>query len=400
MATVQDKKGNPISGSTVTFTAPQSGASGTFTGGVTTKTATTNAIGEAQVSITANSTPGDFQVTASVTGVTTAANFNLTNKDSVSTGYNQPLFYTSSQRTIVSLNNNGHLLGYLPAPTNPGYKIPVFWSTPTSQPNSLQISAGDSSDNVNGFNDNDQIVGNGYYNYPNGEQAPTNPVYWSSPTAKPTKLAVPANTQYAIATSINNSGQIVGWALTSSSTLAPLYWASPTDVPQVLQTIASTRILPNFIGPNGNIIAGFPSSLDYGYSVAFWSSHTAQPIVLKGLTGSIIVSPLSVNAAGVIAGYCEDSKFETPVTWANVNASPQVLPLPNSPSLTGITLASSINTAGVIVGSYTNFQGGGDCTIWQNGQVKELAVLSNNFALGPAQLITDHGWILVGILWL
>jgi hypothetical protein len=391
VATVQDKKGNPVSGSTVTFTAPQSGQSGTFAGGATTETATTNAIGQAQVSITANSTPGDFNVTASVTGVTTPAIFSLTNISNI--GYNQPLFYTSSQRTIVSLNNNGHLIGYLPAPTNPGYKTPVFWSSPTSQPNSLQIFAGDSSDNVNGFNDNDQIVGNGYYLYPNGEQAPTNPVYWSSPTAKPTKLAVPANIQYAIATSINNSGQIVGWALTSSSTLAPLYWSSPTDAPQVLQTIASTRILPNFIGPNGNIIAGFPSSLDYGYSVAFWSSHTAQPVVLKGLTGSVIVNPLSVNAAGVIVGYCEDSKAQTPVTWANVNASPQVLPLPGEQSLTGITMASSINTAGVIVGSYTNLRGGGDCTIWQNGQVKDLAVLSNNYALGPALLVTDQGWI-------
>ena len=396
LATVQDKDSNPVSGVTVTFTEPQTGASGTFAGGATTKTATTNSIGQAQVSITANSTAGDFKVTASVTGVTTTAIFNLTNKDSVSTGYNQPLFYTSSQRTIKTLNNKGHLIGYLPPPANSTYNIPVFWSSPTSQPNSLQISKGDTSDNVNGFNDNDQIVGNGYYNYPNGQQAPTNPVYWSSPTAKPSKLAVPANIQYAIATSINNSGQIVGWACTNSNSIAPLYWSSPTDTCEVLQKIASTRIAPFFIGPNGNIIAGFPSSLDYGYSVAFWSSHTAQPVVLKGLTGSIIVDPLSVNAAGVIVGYCQDSKASTPVTWANVNASPQILPLPYEQSQTGITMATSINTAGVIVGSFTDYQGGGDCTIWQNGQVKDLAVLSNNFALGPAQLVTDQGWIFGG----
>jgi hypothetical protein len=393
-ATVQDKAGKPVSGSTVTFTAPKSGASGTFTGGVTTKTATTNALGEAQVSITANSTAGDFQVTASVTGVTTAAVFTLTNKDSAFTGYNQPLFYNSSQRTIKSINNNGHLTGYLPPPANTTYNIPVFWSSPTSLPNSLQISAGDSSDNVNGFNDNDQIVGNGYYNYPNGEQAPTNPVYWSSPTAKPSKLAMPADVLYAIATSINNSGQIVGWACTINYKILPLYWSSATDTPHVLQTISSTRIAPNFIGPNGNIIGGFSTSLDYGYSVAFWSSYSAQPVVLKGLTGSVIVNPLSVNASGTIVGFCEDSKAQTPVTWANVNASPQFLPLPGEQSLTGITMASSINTAGLIVGSYTNLKGGGDCTIWQNGQVKDLAVLTNNFALGPAQLVTDHGWIL------
>jgi hypothetical protein len=318
----------------------------------------------------------------------------LTNKDSVSnSGYNEPLFYAHSQRTIVTINNNGHLIGYLPPPTNSVYSIPVFWSTPTSQPKSLQISVGDTSDNVNGFNDNDQIVGNGYYTYPNLQQVPTNPVYWSSPTAIPSKLAVPANIQYAIATSINNSGQIVGWAFTTSNSIAPLYWSSPTDIPQFLQTISSTRISPNFIGPNGNIIAGFTSSMDDGYNVAFWSSHTAQPVVLKGLTGSIIVNPLSVNAAGVIVGYCQDSKGQTPVTWANVNASPQILPVPYV-NIAGITNAASINTAGVIVGSYSNGQGGGRCTIWQNGQVKDLAALINNYSLGPAQLVTDHGWIL------
>ncbi|MDR3667571.1 MAG: Ig-like domain-containing protein [Ignavibacteriaceae bacterium] len=392
MATVQDKKGNPVSGVTVTFTAPESGQSGTFAGGVTTKTATTDATGEAQISITANSTPGDFQVTASVTGVTTAAIFSLTNISNA--GYNTPLLYTSSQRTIVTINNNGHLIGYLPPSANTTYTIPVYWSSPTSQPKTLQISAGDSSDNVNGFNDNDQIVGNGYYNYPNGQQAPSNPVYWSSPTAVPTKLAVPVNLQFAIATSINNSGQIVGWGVTSTNSIAPLYWSSPTDIPQVLQTIASTRIAPNFIGSNGNILAGFSSSQDYGNNIAFWSSHTAQPVVLKGLTGSVIISPLSINAAGVIVGYCQDSKSQTPVTWANVNATPQILPLPYAPSALGSTYAASINTAGVIVGAFSNGKGGGDCTIWKNGQVTDLAVLINNFALGTAQLVTDQGWIL------
>ena len=395
VALVEDKNGNPVSGVTVTFASPQSGQSGTFAGGVTTKTATTNAVGQAQVSITANSTVGEYNVTASVTGVSSTAIFTLTNTDSGSNfGYNEPLFYTSSQRTIVTINNNGHLVGYLPSLTSSVYSIPVYWSSPTSQPQSLQISAGDSSDIVNGFNDNDQIVGNGYYNYSNGQQAPTNPVYWSSPTATPTILAVPSNIQYAIATSINNSGQIVGFAITNSNSIAPLYWSSPTNTPEILQTIPSTRIAPKFIGPNGNIIAGFISSFDYGYNAAFWSSPTAAPVVLQGITGSVIVSPLSVNSAGVIVGYCQDSNNQTPVMWTNANASPQTLPLPFGQSLIGYYYAASINTAGVIVGSVGNGYGGGDCTIWQNGQVKDLAVLTNNYSLGPAQIVTDQGWIL------
>jgi hypothetical protein len=78
-ATVKDASNNPVSGVTVTFAAPGSGASGTFAGGV--NTATTNAQGVATAAVfTANSTAGGpYTVTASVSGVATPANFSLTN---------------------------------------------------------------------------------------------------------------------------------------------------------------------------------------------------------------------------------------------------------------------------------------------------------------------------------
>jgi len=77
-ATVKDSFGNLVSGVTVTFTAPGSGASGTFAGGV--KAATTNASGVATAAVfTANTTAGAYVVAASAPGVGTAANFSLTN---------------------------------------------------------------------------------------------------------------------------------------------------------------------------------------------------------------------------------------------------------------------------------------------------------------------------------
>jgi IPT/TIG domain-containing protein len=78
-ATVKDSLNNPVSGVTVTFVAPASGASGTFAGGV--NTAVTNAQGVATAAIfTANGTAGGpYNVTASVAGVATPANFSLTN---------------------------------------------------------------------------------------------------------------------------------------------------------------------------------------------------------------------------------------------------------------------------------------------------------------------------------
>ena len=62
----------------VTFAAPASGASGTFAGGL--NTATTNASGMAtSAAFTANALTGSYAVLASVTGVSPAATFLLTN---------------------------------------------------------------------------------------------------------------------------------------------------------------------------------------------------------------------------------------------------------------------------------------------------------------------------------
>ena len=79
-ATVTDSSNNPVGGITVTFAAPGSGASGTFTGGLTTTSSTTNSRGVATApSFTANGTAGSYTVTATVSGVSAPANFNLTN---------------------------------------------------------------------------------------------------------------------------------------------------------------------------------------------------------------------------------------------------------------------------------------------------------------------------------
>src|SRR5207245_6079482 len=75
---VKESFNNLGSGVVVTFTAPGSGASGTFAGGV--NTATTNASGVAtSATFTANATAGGpYNVVASATGAT-SANFSLTN---------------------------------------------------------------------------------------------------------------------------------------------------------------------------------------------------------------------------------------------------------------------------------------------------------------------------------
>lgn len=78
-AKVTDAASIPVSGVTVTFTAPAAGASGNFPGPSLTATAVTNASGIATAPLfTANATTGTFNVSATTAGVATAANFVLT----------------------------------------------------------------------------------------------------------------------------------------------------------------------------------------------------------------------------------------------------------------------------------------------------------------------------------
>jgi len=80
-ATIEDSHGNPVlvSGTTVTFAAPASGASGTFANGTDTTSATTNGGGVATATaFTADTTAGPYTVTAASAG-STSASFSETN---------------------------------------------------------------------------------------------------------------------------------------------------------------------------------------------------------------------------------------------------------------------------------------------------------------------------------
>jgi hypothetical protein len=80
---VKDAFGNSVPSATVTFTAPSSGPSGTFSGGGTSATAATGASGTASApTFTANGTPGRYAVTAAVASVT-AVSFSLVNTQSL-----------------------------------------------------------------------------------------------------------------------------------------------------------------------------------------------------------------------------------------------------------------------------------------------------------------------------
>ncbi len=122
-ATVTDSSGNGVPNQTVTFTAPSSGASGSFAGGGSSTTATTNSSGVATAAaFTANSTPGSYTVTATVAGVANGASFTLTNVDfSLSAASSGAVQLTASSSASVPLN-------LVVAPANAALPLDVTYS--------------------------------------------------------------------------------------------------------------------------------------------------------------------------------------------------------------------------------------------------------------------------------
>lgn len=77
---VRDRNDKPVAGAIVTFTLPQTGASGTFAGGGKVATLTTDALGRAGASFNpAGSGPLNIQVTAAHQGQTASATIAQTN---------------------------------------------------------------------------------------------------------------------------------------------------------------------------------------------------------------------------------------------------------------------------------------------------------------------------------
>ena len=134
-AQVLDANGDPVSGVTVTFTAPGGGLpSGTFTSGGTSTQATTNEDGIAiALPFTANLSAGTYNVYANVSGLSTSAVFSLTNLPStpssmsVVSGNSQSAIVTQSfsEALAVLVTDQYH---------NPVPGVTVTFNAPTTGP--------------------------------------------------------------------------------------------------------------------------------------------------------------------------------------------------------------------------------------------------------------------------
>jgi hypothetical protein len=106
-----------VSGEKVTFTAPASGASGTFANGTATEDAVTDDNGVAtSTPFTANATSGNYTVTANVSGASAPVSFSLTNISVTAysfyvSGMESETFSSYVLAGSVLIDSNGNVLG-------------------------------------------------------------------------------------------------------------------------------------------------------------------------------------------------------------------------------------------------------------------------------------------------
>ena len=130
--TVLDANNNPVQGALVTFTAPGSGASGTFSNSTATTQATTNASGAATATIfTANTHAGGlYNVAATAAGLTTV-NFVLTNTAGAATQMTANTGTTPQSAQVSTAFGTLLAVTVLDTYGDPIQGVPVTFTAPT-----------------------------------------------------------------------------------------------------------------------------------------------------------------------------------------------------------------------------------------------------------------------------
>jgi subtilisin-like proprotein convertase family protein len=127
--TVKDSGSNPVSGVSVTFTAPV-GASGIFSNNSNTITVATNPSGIASAPFTANGTAGGpYTVTAVATGLTTV-NFSLTNATGAASSMTANVGTTPQTATISTAFANALAVTVKDSGSNPVSGVSVTFTVP------------------------------------------------------------------------------------------------------------------------------------------------------------------------------------------------------------------------------------------------------------------------------
>ena len=280
-----------------------------------------------------------------------------------------------------AINNNGAIIGnaegsggFLTAALfKTGSAAPTFLGAPASQP------SGDTLVIAEAINDANQIVGE-------SDTGLFTALEWPG-SATPTDLSqlpVLASTLFNTqATSVNNSGLIVGYGQNTKDADTPFTIQNNTVTKLPVLPSGGVDAQPIALSSTGTIVGQADTRTQDFQAVEWVSSKISR---LASLAGTLTSEAVAVNSSGQAVGSAVLSDLNAhPVLWANGKATELHFGNDSADST-----ANAINDSGVIVGNGAN----GDAFIYRNGTATDLNSLlpaGSGITLITADSINNNG---------
>lgn len=306
---VLDVDGDPVAGTTVTFAVPGSGPSAVLT----TITVTTDANGLAQVNATANGITGNYVVSASVAGVATSANFNLTNLAGAASAV-ASASGTPQSATVNTVFTSPLGVLVTDASNNPVVGITVAFIAPSSGASAT---------------------------FPSGATATTNASGYA-------QIAANANTvagSYVVSAHVNGTSASASFALTNTAGSAAL--ASPVSgtpqsaqVSTVFATPLGVLVEDAYGNPSNGVTVTFTAP-SIGASATFPPSGSNTSVV----TGTDGIAQVSATANASIGAYLVSASFSGQTNQAVFDLTNTAAPVPQGSATSGDGQSTNVDAA-------------------------------------------------------
>jgi probable HAF family extracellular repeat protein len=289
--------------------------------------------------------------------------------------------------SAAAINSDGLVVGAATSEDGPETRHPVMWR-PTSMGDykivDLGTMGGYDRGDASSVNDRGQIVGS-FGDLDDGVAFVRDP-----DTGQMTDLGTLGGGG-AIATDINEKGQVVGWSTTESGARRPFLWHPKTGVMDDLGTLRSrTLSMAVAINDKGTVLGMAWTPRAHGTAWHAWLWHPGADRLLRlerhGLAAG--TRPEDLNEKGQVVGctYDDDSP-STAVLWR-----PKVESTLRIPSLGGDACAWGVNEDSVVTGWSTNDNGQTRSVIWRPGRSK-MASLGIQHKPSSGQDVSDSGLV-------
>ncbi len=249
-----------------------------------------------------------------------------------------------------------------------------------------------------GINDSGQVVG---YNL--DDKGPFRTYIYSIDKDNAIEIPTPDGNVLVLASSINNSGLVVGRVATShhgsgDNSVNEFAFKYKDDTIIDLQSALNLRKFGSVrsdaisVNNNGRVVGHLYTSTHIGYSRGFFYDEGADPIDIGTLGGHLTIVS-SINDSDKVAGYSQTLNGDLRAfVWDRTNGMQTINPFPDGTQ----SLAYDINNRGQIVGASDSTVKRLRAFIYTDGRLQDLNSLippNSGWELVTARAINDKGQI-------